>query len=73
MEQCRTQYILKALREVGWNRTKAAKVLGISARTMFNFVSEHPDDVPELTREDRQAVARRAAQAAAARRRERAW
>ena len=36
--------ILKTLQEVDWNRTKAAKMLGISIRTLRNKLSEYKQD-----------------------------
>ncbi len=42
--------ILKTLQEVGGNRTKAAKMLGISIRTLRNKLSEYMQD-PEIAKQ----------------------
>jgi DNA-binding NtrC family response regulator len=39
-------YLVRALREVGWNKTRAAKLLGISRKTLWQKLRALGVDVP---------------------------
>ena len=41
VEQVERQYILKALRETGWNKSEAAKLLDLNYKTLREKIKEY--------------------------------
>ncbi|CUS98230.1 sigma-54-dependent transcriptional regulator [Candidatus Chrysopegis kryptomonas] len=52
LEELEKRYILKVLRETGWHKSNAAKILGIDRRTLYRKIEEYKLEEPENTVED---------------------
>lgn len=50
LEEIKSEYIHYVLKECNGNKTKAAKILGISVRTLFTYVEKEKTkrDMPEV-------------------------
>ncbi len=47
LEELEKRYILKVLRETGWHKSNAAKILGIDRRTLYRKIKEYKLEEPE--------------------------
>ncbi|NOY07100.1 MAG: sigma-54-dependent Fis family transcriptional regulator [Chlorobi bacterium] len=51
LKNLKTEHIRSVLRNVGWDKKKAAEILGVTTRTLTEkikgFQAQHPEDVPE--------------------------
>ncbi len=52
LEELEKRYILKVLRETGWHKSNAAKILGIDRRTLYRKIEEYKLEKPEDAIED---------------------
>lgn len=50
LEELEKRYILKVLRETGWHKSNAAKILGIDRRTLYRKIEEYKLEEPENAR-----------------------
>ncbi len=52
LKNLKTEHIRSVLRSVGWDKKKAAKILGVTTRTLTEkikeFHAQHPEDMPEI-------------------------
>jgi transcriptional regulator with PAS, ATPase and Fis domain len=46
LEQLEKDHIYKVLSELGWNKTKAAEVLGVSVRNLYRKIEQYQLKVP---------------------------
>ncbi len=53
LEELEKRYILKVLRETGWHKSNAAKILGIDRRTLYRKIEEYKLEEPEDAVEDK--------------------
>jgi DNA-binding NtrC family response regulator len=47
LEELEKRYILKVLRETGWHKSNAAKILGIDRRTLYRKIEEYKLEEPK--------------------------
>ncbi|GEM_PF-4250066 len=51
LKELKTEHIRSVLRSVGWDKKKAAEILGVTTRTLTEkikeFQAQHPEDMPE--------------------------
>lgn len=52
LEELEKRYILKVLRETGWHKSNAAKILGIDRRTLYRKIEEYKLEEPENAIDD---------------------
>lgn len=53
LEELEKRYILKILRETGWHKSNAAKILGIDRRTLYRKIEGYKLEEPEGAVEDK--------------------
>jgi len=52
LEELEKRYIIKVLRETGWHKSNAAKILGIDRRTLYRKLQEYGIEEPEGAKDE---------------------